>query len=113
MFHQANVWRYDGVNSTFSDLGNAVLTNFRRLSSLPISGRSLSEIGQVVADRMSYNDSGVSATLSPGVSLTIRVSRNAKIPVTGICRGTCVDNGGQPISYFSANPLLPTLVLLP
>jgi len=113
MLHQANLWRYDGVNSLLTDLGSAVLNRFRSLSSMPVNSLSLSSIGDIVEDRMSFNSSGVSATLSPGLSMTIRVSRSARIPVTGICRANCESYGGQPISYFSANPLLPTIVLLP
>jgi len=113
MFHQANLSRYDGLNSLFTDLANATLTKFRSLSSLPVNSLPLSSIGAVVEDRMSFNASGVSATLSPGLLLTIRVSQTAKIPVTGICRQGCENYGGQSISYVVANPVLPTIVLLP
>ncbi|MGH9721470.1 MAG: hypothetical protein ACRD8O_14770 [Bryobacteraceae bacterium] len=113
MLHQANLWRYDGVNSLLTDLGSAVLNRFRSLSPVPVNSLSMSSIGDIVDDRMSFNSSGVSATLLPGLSMTIRVSRSARIPVTGICRANCESYGSQPISYFSANPLLPTIVLLP
>ncbi|MEP6536333.1 MAG: hypothetical protein ABJF23_13485 [Bryobacteraceae bacterium] len=112
MFHQANLRSYNGSSSLFTDLAGATLTKFQSLSGLPVNSLSLSSIGQVVADRMSYNASGVSATLTPGVSMTIKASRSAKIPVTGICKSSCEDNGGQPVSYFGVNPLLPTTVLL-
>jgi hypothetical protein len=113
MFHQANLWRYDGTHSLFTDLAGAAMGKFRGLTLLPVNSLSLTAIGQVVDDRMAFNASGVSATLTPGISLTIKVSRGARIPITGLCRLSCEDNGGQPISYFSVNPLLPTLVLLP
>jgi len=113
MFHQANLVRYDGVHSLFTDLAGAALNKFRTLSSLPVNSLSLSGIGKVTADRMSYNASGVKATLLPGVSITIKASSSATIPLTGICRANCENYGGQPISYFGVNPLLPTVVLLP
>jgi hypothetical protein len=113
MFHQANLWRYDGTNSLFTDVAGAVLSKFRAMTNLPVRSLSLTATGQAVTERMSFNASGVSATLAPGLSLTIKVNRSAKIPITGLCRSACEDNGGQPISHFSANPLLPTIVLLP
>ena len=112
MFHQANLRGYNGTSSLFTDLADATITKFRGLSGLPVNSLSLSSIGQVVADRMTYNSSGVSATLLPGVSITIKASRSAKIPVTGVCQSACEDNGGQPVSYFAVNPLLPTIVFL-
>jgi hypothetical protein len=113
MFHQANLWRYDGLNTVFTDLSSAVISRFRSIATIPVSSLPLSGIGQVIADRMAFNDSGVSATLTPGISLTISVKRGARVPVTGICRASCENYGGQPVSRFSVNSLLPTLVLLP
>jgi hypothetical protein len=113
MFHQANLWRYDGMNSLFTDVGSAVLSKFRMFSNLPVKSLTLSATGQEVSERMSFNDSGVSATLAPGLTLTIKVNRSAKVPITGLCRLNCEDNGGQPISEYSVNPLLPTVVLFP
>ena len=113
MFHQANLWRYNGINSLFTDLSDAILAKFRGISTLPVNSLSQTSIGQVLEDRMAFNASGVSATLTPGLSMTIKVSKTAKIPVTGLCRGTCESYGGQSISSFTVNPLLPTLILLP
>jgi hypothetical protein len=113
MFHQTNLSRYDGTNSLFTDLSSSVLNKLRAITHLPVRSLSLTENGALVADRMSFNQSGVSATLAPGLTLTIKVNRSAKIPITGICRGTCESNGTQSISTFSVNPLLPTIVLLP
>jgi hypothetical protein len=115
MFHQANLSRYDGTNSLLTDLVGDTLAKFRTYSKMPLQSLPLSSIGQVLQDRLSFNASGVSATLVPGVSLTIQVSRSATIPITGLCGllSNCDHNGAQSITYYNANPLLPTLVLLP
>jgi hypothetical protein len=113
MFHQANLVAYDGVNSLFTDLSNAVLGKLRALSPLPVNSLDQSTIAAVTLDRIAFNQSGVSGMISPGVGMVISVSTNAKVPVTGICKGTCEANGGQPISYFNVNRLSPTFVALP
>jgi hypothetical protein len=114
MFHQANLSRYDGVHTLMSDLSTAAIAKFRNLSTVPIKSLSLSDIGGVVSERMTYNVSGVKATLTPGISLTITTTHAARIPVTGVCGLlACESNGASSISYYNVNPLLPTLVLLP
>jgi hypothetical protein len=113
MFHQANLVAYDGTHSLFTDLAGAAIAKVRALSSVPVNSLSTSQMADVASDRMSFNQSGVSATLNPGLSIVISVAKGATIPVTGICRSSCDSNGGFPISYFNANWLLPTIVLLP
>jgi hypothetical protein len=113
MFHQANLSRYDGVNSLLTDFTGATIAKFRSITSIPVQSLGLSSIGDIVEDRMAFNASGVSATLIPGLTLTIRVSRSATIPITGLCRNGCESTGAQSVSYFNVNPLLPTLVLVP
>lgn len=113
MFHQANLWRYDGMNTLFTDVGSAVLSKFRTLSNLPVRSLTLTATGQAISDRMTFDQSGVSATLAPGLTLTIKVKHSAKVPITGLCRFGCESNGGQSFTTYSVNPLLPTIVLLP
>jgi hypothetical protein len=113
MFHQANLVAYDGTHSLFTDLSAAALAKLRSITGLPVNSLSNTSIAQVTLDRMSFNQSGVSASLNPGLSLVIKVSKAAKIPVTGVCSLGCDSNGGAPITTFSAIPLLPTIVLLP
>ena len=113
MFHQANLVAYDGQNSLFTDLGNAVLAKLRSFSPLPVTSLDQSSIADITLDRMAFNSSGVTGTLNPGVSMILKSSKSAKVPVTGLCRGACDSNGGQPISYFNTNWLLPTVILVP
>jgi hypothetical protein len=113
MFHQANLSRYNGMDSLLTDFIKATLEKFRGFSNIPARSLSLSDIGEVVEDRMAFNASGVSATLTPGLTLSIRVSKSATIPITGLCRLGCEQNGPQSITLYSVNHLLPTLVLLP
>lgn len=113
MFHQANLSRYNGSDSLLTDLMNATMAEFSQYATIPAKSLSLTDIAGAVRGRMSYNASGVSATLTPGVSLTIQVSRTATIPVTGLCRLSCQSNGAQPVSYYTVTPLLPAVVLLP
>src|SRR5205807_9926002 len=95
MFHQANASRYNGTDSLLTDLMGATLAKFRQYSSIPAGSLSLTGIGQVVEDRMSFNSSGVSATLTPGLTLAIHASRTATIPITGLSRAGCRHNGAQ------------------
>lgn len=113
MFHQTNLWQYNTTNSLFSDLSDAILQRFNALSNVPVKSLSQAATGEYALDRMSFNQSGVSATLAPGLTLTIRVNRSARIPITGLCRLGCDQNGGQPVTHYNVNPLLPTIVLLP
>src|SRR5690606_32491583 len=113
MFHQANLVAYDGVHSLFTDFSDAVINKIRELSPLPINSLDQTTIASITLDRMAFNQSGVSGTISPGVGMIIRVSKNAKVPVSGICKGSCDSNGGQPISYYSVSSTSPTFVPLP
>ena len=110
MFHQANLIAYDGTHSLFTDLSQAVLDKVRALSPLPINSLDQSRIAAITLDRMAFNQSGVTGILDPGVGVVIRVTKNAKVPVSGICKGTCDSNGGQPVSYFSVSSTAPTFV---
>jgi hypothetical protein len=113
MFHQANLVAYDGVNSLFTDLSNVVLAKIRSLTPLPVKSLSQSSIARVALDRMDFNQSGVTGTISPGVGMILKVSRNSKIPVTGVCAGDCDGNGGEPVSYFNARRDRSTYIPLP
>ena len=103
MFHQGNVWRYNGLNSLYSDLIDLTLQKFRALSSLPVLSLTQSQIGPPVKDRMDYNVSGVTATWTPGVGITVRAVNKAVIPVTGACAQGCENYGGDSLSRITVN----------
>lgn len=84
MFHQANLRAYDGQRTLMTDLIDATLAKYNRLYRLPI--RSLNEhtIGQKLAARAAFNQSGVTATLTSN-QLVVHVEQGATVPITGIC----------------------------
>ena len=100
MFHQANVRAYDGVNSLLGDLIEATIAKYSSYYNVPILGLAQHEIGDLMAQRMAYNESDVSATYVPCTSLTLTTVNPAVIPLTGIAYGETQEvYVGQTISY--------------
>jgi hypothetical protein len=111
MFHQSNLISYYGQKSLLSDLMDATLSKFARMSNLPVSSLAMSTIGQMMEDRMAFNAAGVQALYVPfqGINLTAKAA--AKVPVTGVCAPGCATYGGL---YASAVPVTPgAKVLIP
>ncbi len=101
MFHQSNLRAYDNKNSLLGDLINATLKKYNAMYKLPIRNPSQHETGILMADRMVYNDSGVSARLMLGTANTIALKtvKPVKAPLTGISYGTAKETyGAQVIS---------------
>ena len=101
MFHQGNTWRYDGAHTLFTDVMDAAVSKFNRLSNLPIASMVESQIGALLAARMAYNASGVRGVLTPGVSFTLTTTKTATIPITGTCATGCSAYGGQNVSFVT------------
>ncbi len=100
MFHQANLRAYDGSRSLLTDLLDATLAKYNQLYSLPVRNLTEHSLRVQMARRMDYDASGIRASLIPCTSLTLTVSREALIPVTGVVYGTNVQRyGGEDISY--------------
>jgi hypothetical protein len=99
MFHVANIARYDGTHSLFSDVMDAVIAKYKKLVALPVTSLDMQLAGPLLTDRMNYNASGVTGVFTPGLSVVLTVSATGKaanIPVTGACsRVTCGTYGGQ------------------
>jgi hypothetical protein len=112
MFHQPNVKAYDGTHSLLGDLVDATLTKYERLFNLEVVSPTLNTIGTRMGNRMGYNASGVSASIIPGVSITISVTQTAVIPVTGLNSAGAETYGGQYISYITVNPGQPVTLPL-
>jgi hypothetical protein len=112
MFHQTNLWLYDGLHSAFTDLVDATYKKFAAISTIPVLSPSQTDIGKLLESRMSYNSSNVRVTLSPGVSMTFTALSAARIPITGVCTTGCEAYGGQRISYVDV-PAGRTLTVLP
>lgn len=107
MFHQANMRAYDGTNSLLGDLIKTTLQKYAQVYNVPVTFITQRDIGAKMAERMAYNASGVTATLIPCQSITLRAVNAARVPLTGITYGAPADNevyGGQNIAYINMTP---------
>ena len=108
MFHQPNAGAYDGTHSLLGDLLDATLKKYTAMYSLPVQNLTQHEIGVRMTARMSYNNSGVTATLYPGSKIVLKNVNSATIPLTGLKYTGYETYGGQTISHItmSANQTL-------
>lgn len=114
MFHQTNLRAYDNTNSLLGDLLKTTLNKYERVYRLPVRGLSQNDVGKLMADRMAYDSSGVSASLIPGESITLTTSKEVLVPVTGVVYGYDREvYGGQNISYIKLIPGQSVVVPLP
>ena len=104
MYHQSNLIRYDGNHSLYSDLMDAALTKFSKISNLTVSSLPQTTIGQMMEDRMAFNSAGVTAVYVPGSGISLTAKSAAKVPITGICAAGCNAYGGQNISMVPVTP---------
>ncbi|HTK12084.1 MAG TPA: hypothetical protein VL485_33240 [Ktedonobacteraceae bacterium] len=100
MFHQDNLRAYDGTHSLLGDLLDATLQKYEQYYNLPIQYPTMEHLGQTMAARMQYNAAGVTASIIPGVSITIHAQNAARVPVTGLNKASAESYGGQHISYI-------------
>ncbi|MGZ5001073.1 MAG: Agd3-related carbohydrate deacetylase [Methylomonas sp.] len=101
MFHQSNLYSYNGTNSLLGDLIEATLAKYEQLFKLPIVFPSQLDTGNIMAARMAYNASGARATLVLGSpnKITLATTNAATIPVTGVLYGRDTESyGGQNLS---------------
>jgi hypothetical protein len=104
MFHQSNLRAYDGVHSLLSDLLDITMQKYTQYYTLRILSPSMDTLGTLVTQRMQYDTSGVSASIIPGVSLTIHAQKAARIPITGLLSNGAESYGGQHISHLTLSP---------
>ena len=100
MFHQTNLRAYDGTHSLLGDLLDRTLAKYNALYKLPVVSPTMDQLGQVIANRMAYNTAGVTASITPGVSMTLTAQQAVVIPVTGVRTNNSENYGGQKISYI-------------
>lgn len=98
MFHQSNLWRYDGTHSLFTDLADRTLAKFTSISNLPVVSLPQSAIGRRMEERLAREGSPVEATIDPSNWITLRSESAVTVPVTGICPSECDVYGGQSIA---------------
>ena len=102
MFHQANTRDYDGGgHSLLSDLLTATFGKYAAAATLPIVSPTMDALAARVTSRMTFDASGVVATVQPQTSVTISVTAAATVPVTGLCVPGAESYGGQTIAYLS------------
>jgi len=113
MYHQANMRLYDGAHSLLSDLHDLALQKLRRYSNLPMESPDLVRVGTKMANTMARNASGVSATLRPGVSVTLTSPAALHVVVSGVCQllgsevygGKCITGVDVPAGGTVTMPL--------
>lgn len=101
MFHQPNLRAYDGQHTLLGDLLDLVMKKYAQYYNLVVTSPTMDALGQTVANRMQYNSAGVTATIVPGVSITITAQKAARVPVTGLNTVGAESYGGQFISYIN------------
>ena len=111
MFHQPNLDAYDGRRTLLTDLLDATLAKYNALYQLPILSPPMHRIGELMIRRAAYNASGVRGTWHPDGSITLRVTRRATIPLTGVSTSGSELYGGQVISHVTVDPW--TVVTIP
>lgn len=98
MFHQPNLRDYNGQGNTLlGDLLDAVANKYERLYNFPAVSPTMNNLAVLLQRRQAYNESGVVATRNANNTVTLTVTKGARIPVTGLV------NGGV-VSYTGAAP---------
>jgi hypothetical protein len=111
MYHQPNTRAYDGVHTLLGDLLEVAFQKFRRHSTLPIMSPDQNEAGARIAKTMARNKAAVTATLTPGVSVSFSSPVAVEFAVSGVCTSTseryagkCITNvkvdAGQTVSFL-------------
>ena len=102
MFHQANARNYDNAgHSLLSDLLDATFAKYAAASTFPVESPTEDELAQSFINRESLQNSGVTATIQPGTSITVSVVNAATVPITGLCTQQVETYGGQTIGYLN------------
>jgi hypothetical protein len=114
MFHQSNLGAHDGTHSLLGDLTDATMAKYNSAYKLPIRNLREHEVGLKMGQRMTYNASGVKASIVPCSTMTLTSPKSVLVPVTGVAYGANKEvYGGQSISYVQLSPNVPVTVPLP
>jgi MYXO-CTERM domain-containing protein len=98
MFHQANLRAYDGTHALITDLIDEVVSKYAALRVLPIVSLPMDEMGARMQDRAAFASGAITATISPGRSITIRSTQAVRVPVTGAVGANAESYGAVTIS---------------
>ena len=85
MYHQPNLRAYDGVHTLLGDLLDLTFQKFRKSSTLPVMSPDMQVAGARIASTMARNASGLTATLTPGVSVSFSSPVDVQFAVSGVC----------------------------
>ena len=99
MYHQSNLRQYAGGQSLLSDLLGAAISKYRTYSNLPVQSLDLETIGARMKETELRNASGLVATITPGVSVTLASPTAIRVVVSGALTGACTAAGTQSESY--------------
>ena len=103
MFHQPNLRDYNGLGNTLlGDLLNKVADKYERLYNFPALSPTMNVLGTTLTKRMNYNASGVVATRNADNTVTLTVTKAARIPVTGLVNGGVVSFTGTVAPVITA-----------
>jgi hypothetical protein len=103
MFHTPNVRAYNGSRSVLTDLVDTALAKYKALVKTPIRTLSFKQAGLLMQARGAYDAAGVTASVTPCTSITLRATKAATVPLSGVsyqASNSTVENyGGQVISH--------------
>ncbi len=103
MYHQPNLYAYDGTHSLLSDLLDMTIDKYLAFYNLPILSPTQDGLGLEVENRTNYIAAKVTAVISKG-AITFRAKQNAIVPVTGLYTPDALFYGGQHISFIPVTP---------
>jgi hypothetical protein len=98
MFHQTNLRAYDGTHALLTDLADRLISKYAALRVLPIVSLPMEEMGTRMQDRAARDPAGVSGTIRPGKSISIRAAEAIRVPVTGAVAANAEVYGAVTIS---------------
>ena len=114
MFHQSNLYAYDGTHFLLGELLDATIQKYASYMNLPVLSPTMDKLGERMKQRMTYNGAGLEATWTPGVGLTLTAQKSCVVAISGVkygasgaidtfTAGTYRNYGNQFTSYVQVN----------
>lgn len=100
MFHQTNMRAYGAGKTLLGDLLDQTFEKYSQYYNLPLVNKTMNDLGVTVANRMQYDKASVTASIVPGVSITLTAQHACRVPITGLNASGAETYGGQKISYI-------------
>ena len=113
MFHQPNLVAYDGTHTLLTDLLDLTLDKYTGYFTLPIMSPSMDALGKIVEGRTRLQNAHITATLQPGVSITLTADADVTVPITGLALNGAEVYGGQPIASVGLKAGTTTVLTVP